>query len=109
MRFLVDNQLPVALARFLAANGSDALHVSDVGLAAAPDTEIWRYAAGNGCILISKDEDFFHRAVRPDAPVQLVWIRLGNCRKPELLAAVERTWQKVCNCLQAGERIVELR
>ena len=46
MRFLVDNQLPVALARFLTSAGSESLHVIDVGLAQASDSEIWRYAAG---------------------------------------------------------------
>ena len=32
MRFLVDQQLPPALARFLAAGGHLAEHVSDIGL-----------------------------------------------------------------------------
>jgi predicted nuclease of predicted toxin-antitoxin system len=33
MRFLVDAQLPPALARWLAEKGHDARHVADVGLA----------------------------------------------------------------------------
>ena len=33
MRFLVDNQLPAALARWLTAQGHDAIHVLDVALA----------------------------------------------------------------------------
>mgnify|MGYP001609326662 CR=1 FL=1 len=109
MRFLVDNQLPVALARFLSSAGSDSLHVLDVGLSHASDSEIWRYAGERQFVLVSKDLDFFQRAAQPGAPVQLVWIRLGNCRKAELLAAVERTWSRVCACLQAGERVVEIR
>jgi predicted nuclease of predicted toxin-antitoxin system len=32
VRFLIDAQLPPALARYLAALGHDAKHVSDVGL-----------------------------------------------------------------------------
>ena len=109
MRFLVDNQLPVALARFLSSTGSDSHHVLDAGLSLASDPEIWRYAAEHQLILISKDEDFFHRAAQPGASVQVVWIRTGNCRKADLLAAIERTWSRVCACLEAGERIVEIR
>jgi predicted nuclease of predicted toxin-antitoxin system len=109
VRFLVDNQLPVALARFLSSAGSDSQHVLDAGLSQASDSEIWLYAAEHHLVLISKDEDFFHRAARPGVAVQLVWIRMGNCRKADLLAFIERTWPRVCACLEAGERIVEIR
>ena len=37
MTLLVDNQLPVALAPFIAATGWDCVHVQDVGLNAADD------------------------------------------------------------------------
>ena len=43
-QLLVDNQLPVALARFLHANGWESIHVQDVGLEAADDRSIWQYA-----------------------------------------------------------------
>jgi predicted nuclease of predicted toxin-antitoxin system len=61
MRFLVDAQLPPALAPWLAANGHDAKHVADVGLAAATDKVIWGYSITADAILISKDEDFVQR------------------------------------------------
>jgi len=109
VRFLVDNQLPVALARFLTSAGSESLHVIDVGLAQASDSEIWRYAAEGELVLVSIDDDFFHRAAQPGAPVQLVWIRLGNCRNAALLAAIDGSWSRVRSCLQAGERVVEVR
>jgi predicted nuclease of predicted toxin-antitoxin system len=41
MRFIVDAQLPAALARFLESYGHDAKHVFDVGLANAEDKVIW--------------------------------------------------------------------
>jgi len=37
VRCLIDAQLPPALARWLTAEGHDAIHVIDVGLAQAPD------------------------------------------------------------------------
>ena len=41
MRFVVDAQLPPALARFLASLGEEAIHVLDAGLLEADDGEIW--------------------------------------------------------------------
>ena len=59
MRFLIDNQLPPALARLIQSElKSEAVHVTDVGLRDASDQEIWKYATAEGFIVISKDEDF---------------------------------------------------
>ena len=44
MKFLVDNQLPAALARFIESRGCLAKHVLDVGLAEASDKRIFLYA-----------------------------------------------------------------
>lgn len=109
LKFLVDNQLPGALARLLTAQGFECIHVLDRGLAQAPDLQIWRYVAEHGMVLISEDEDFFHIAGRQDSTVQLVWIRLGNCRKKDLFAAIDRVWAQVLERLDAGDRVIEIR
>jgi predicted nuclease of predicted toxin-antitoxin system len=41
VRFLVDAQLPPALARWLVEQGHDASHVTDHGLGEASDRRIW--------------------------------------------------------------------
>jgi len=109
VKFLVDNQLPAALARFLASRGAECEHVLDVGLAEASDTEIWNYASRNDCVLISKDEDYLYLANAPGAKARFVWIRFGNCRKKALLAAIESLWPKVVAGLKEGDRVIELR
>lgn len=48
MRFIVDAQLPPALARLLVARGHVAEYVEDVGLRDADDSPIWRYALETG-------------------------------------------------------------
>lgn len=66
MRFLVDAQLPPALARHLVFLGHEASHVADAGLLVARDQEIWRYAEGCDAVLVTKDEDFVTlRALNP--------------------------------------------
>jgi predicted nuclease of predicted toxin-antitoxin system len=109
VKFLVDNQLPVILARHLQTRGFDCRHVLDVGLAEASDAEVCRYADEQGRIIISKDEDFLHLANRPEAATRVLWVRLGNCRTSTLIAAFEQFWPNVESCLKAGDRIIEIR
>ena len=109
MKFLIDNQLPPALAKFLIQEGHIAEHVSDVGLSEASDAEICRHAAENSLVIVSKDEDFSQTALRPESGLQVVWVRLGNCRKSALLAAFESSLPAVRLAIEAGERLIEVR
>jgi predicted nuclease of predicted toxin-antitoxin system len=90
VKFLVDNQLPAALARFIQAKGCQAVHVLDIGLAEASDIEIFQRAELDGYILVSKDEDFLHLVLKPGTSAGLVWVRIGNCRKQHLLEVFDR-------------------
>jgi predicted nuclease of predicted toxin-antitoxin system len=83
VKILVDNQLPLALARLLSVKGAECRHVLELNLGRATDGEIWRYASAHGMVLISKDDDFFHLSGQKRAGVLLVWVRLGNCRNPK--------------------------
>jgi predicted nuclease of predicted toxin-antitoxin system len=107
MKFLVDNQLPAALAKWLTQNGWEAKHVLDTRLNDSDDTEIWEYARKSGCVVISKDEDFSNRAAL-QSDVQVVWVRLGNCRNTALMAAFERNMPSLISALRGGASVVEL-
>ncbi len=107
-RFIVDNQLPAALVPWCAARGCAAEHVLALGMAQAPDDWIWRHAAATGSAILTKDEDFAALTVlRPD-PVSVVWLRVGNCRTPALLAALEQAWPDIIRQLDAGARLIEV-
>jgi predicted nuclease of predicted toxin-antitoxin system len=109
VKLLIDNQLPSALARFLKSNGVSADHVRDHGMQAAKDREIWEFARTHGYVLVSKDEDFPQLANRYGSPPQVIWVRLGNCRKAALLDVFRRTLPRLRGLLDAGERVIELR
>jgi predicted nuclease of predicted toxin-antitoxin system len=68
LKFLVDAQLPPALARWISRNHHDATHVFDVGLRSAGDPVVWEYARQQKAILIRKDEDFVGRWLLSDNP-----------------------------------------
>ena len=109
MKFLVDNQLPRALARFIETDlRCEAKHVADVDLREASDAEVWRYATANDFVLVSKDEDFTHMSLR-SADACLIWVRVGNCRRVVLLDLFRRLWPTVLERLGAGDRFIEIR
>lgn len=109
MKFLVDNQLPAALAQYLRKRGFDCEHVLDVNLGSATDADICEYAVRQERVIISKDQDFLHLANQPENNIKLIWVRLGNCRTPVLLQAFDRVWPAIESCLKAGDRIIEIR
>lgn len=108
-RFLVDNQLPAALARWLEAKGCHAEHVLPLQLAQARDEIIWERALCTGCVIVTKDEDFSNLTLVRSEPVSVVWLRIGNCRTATLLATMERAWPDIGLQLDAGARLIEVR
>ena len=94
MRFVIDNQLPPALARYIASKGYIAEHILDIGPGDASDEAIWAYATGIGAVIISKDEDFPGKALSNPNAVPVVWLRAGNTTKQVLLDCLNRCSQK---------------
>ncbi len=54
MRFVLDAQLPPALAAWLVAEGHDAVHVFALGLTRAGDATIWQHARETDAIIVTK-------------------------------------------------------
>lgn len=109
MNFLIDAQLPPALARWIVTQGHQATHVFDIGLQAADDPVVWDRARLEDTVIISKDEDFVDHWLLSDQPVSLVWIRKGNCSNRILIAWFEPLWPDTLQRLAQGERLIELR
>lgn len=107
-RFLVDAQLPPALARWLAAQGHEASHVGDVGLQAASDAAIWDYAVGYNAAIITKDEDFARRKVLGATGPCVIWIRLPNARRRDLLVWFEAALPSIAAALDRAETLIEV-
>jgi predicted nuclease of predicted toxin-antitoxin system len=97
------------LARFISEQlKTEALHVTDLGLRDAIDSDVWSYASVNDFVLISKDEDFVTLYSKTPS-AGLLWVRLGNCRRAFLLKVFREQWQKILERFENGERFVELR
>lgn len=79
MKLLFDQNLSHKLVSLLADLFPDSIHVRDVGLETADDSEIWTYAQDNSLIICSKDSDLHQRSFLLGFPPKVVWVRLGNC------------------------------
>lgn len=108
MKLLIDNQLPEALAEFLTASGFECRHVRRVGLGASPDSVIWDFAKANDFAIVTMDEDFQHFAARYGTPPQVIWVRLGNVRKPALLEAFAAVLPGLRAELDNGAAVIEV-
>jgi predicted nuclease of predicted toxin-antitoxin system len=109
MRFLVDAQLPPALARWLAGRGHVAEHVLDLAMAANSDREIWEYALTHGAVVLTKDQDFASRRAIDFTGPQIVWLRCGNTRRHALLVWFAQQFSAVMAALERGEAVIEIR
>lgn len=108
MRFLVDAQLPPALARWLALHGHEAEHVGDIGMQAASDAAIWDHAPAHRAVVATKDGDFPQRKVLSGAGPAIIWVRTPNTRRRDLLAWFETVLPHVVSGLGRGETLIEV-
>jgi predicted nuclease of predicted toxin-antitoxin system len=108
VKYLVDANLPRALAGWLASDGDEAFYVDDLLAPPAADDGIWALAAARELIIVSKDADFAARAAR-DHQVRVVWIRCGNLKLRAFEAWIDARRAALRRQLDDGERLVELR
>ncbi len=87
MKFLVDAQLPLRLARLLQASGYDTLHTRDLPQQnATPDFDINALSISQQRIVITKDVDFLNSFLTIQQPYKLLLITTGNIKNSELEA-----------------------
>ena len=109
MRFLIDAQLPPALARHLVALGHEAEHVGDVGLLTASDERIWDHATAVGAVLVTKDEDFVtKRALSKHGGPAVIWVRIGNTTKQALIGRFTIAFPAIVEALERGETVIQI-
>ena len=91
MKFLVNAQLPLALAEELRALGHDVRHTRELlGKNETPDAEVRRLADLEGRIVVSKDGDFVVSHLLRGTPRKLLQINTGNIENSVLIPMIRR-------------------
>ena len=108
MRFIVDAQLPPALARALTLAGHPSEAVRDWSLRDADDDLIWNHAATKQMVIVTKDEDFATRVGRTSSGPTVVWLRMGNCSNQVLLEHFLPLLADIVERIHLGDRLVEV-
>jgi predicted nuclease of predicted toxin-antitoxin system len=88
MKLLFDENLSPKLPQLLSSHFPESAHIRDRGLKGFPDGDIWEYARINGFAIVSKDSDFYQRSLLYGHPPKLVWLRIGNCTRNDLIALI---------------------
>ena len=107
MRFLVDENLPLALSRWLSEAGFHAEHTSAIGLNATADLDIAMQAIRTDTVIVTKDSDYLTLA-RGRPGLRVVHVRSGNLTSGQLLALCGRVWPGVVDALETGEPVVQI-
>jgi predicted nuclease of predicted toxin-antitoxin system len=54
-------------------------HIQNINLHRASDQQIWDYALENDYTIVSKDSDFWEKAILEGPPPRVIWLQIGNC------------------------------
>jgi predicted nuclease of predicted toxin-antitoxin system len=104
VRFLVDAQLPPALAQWIELQGCGAEHVAFALTPTARDAAIVKYAVEYGAAIVTKDSDFLILA----PPPPLVLVTTGNISNRALLELFQDRFSSVITAIASGQGVVEV-
>lgn len=95
MRLLFDENLSPKLPRLLEAIFPNSVHARDCGLLGKTDDDVWAYARAHGFTIISKDSDFQQRSLLYGGPPKVIWLRIGNCSRNQLVEPITTRMREI--------------
>ena len=106
MRLLLDQGTPRSTARHLYVQGIDAVHVSEIGLSTANDSQILEHARADHRVVVTLDADFHALlAISGVAGPSVVRIRREGLRGEALAQLLSSVMSRVQEQLDAGAMV----
>jgi predicted nuclease of predicted toxin-antitoxin system len=94
MKLLLDQGLPRSTVTHLAANGIAAVHVGDVGMAAATDTAILESARQRQEVVVTLDAEFHQLLAMSHAKSpSVIRIRIEGLKGGALASVLNQVWR----------------
>jgi predicted nuclease of predicted toxin-antitoxin system len=100
---VVDNNLPISLAKALSQKGFEATHVLDVGLGSAPDQILRERFRKTELVFVTRDNDFWMQ--RP-AGWAVVWLALHNPTLAQIRGPIADLLAARIPSLKPGQRLL---
>ncbi|MBT0812783.1 DUF5615 family PIN-like protein [Litoribacter ruber] len=107
-KILIDNNLSVNLIILLEKDFPGSKHVYQLGLHTDSDSEIWEFAQKGFDDILSKDKDFYYKAVGSIPPPKLIWITTGNCSNKEIITLLQSKTALIKKFLKTDQNILTL-
>jgi|HubBroStandDraft_6_1064221.scaffolds.fasta_scaffold38952_3 predicted nuclease of predicted toxin-antitoxin system len=107
MRFLLDMNLPPAIAARLQAEGHDAIHGLNAGYGELSDYELFERAANDARIVVTFDLDFGEIGSAASRPtLGVVLLRLRSARQSSLWDRLRVAIAEAGEAMEAGALVV---
>jgi len=101
VKLLFDENLGARLVELLAEEFPGSMHVEQALGRGRSDADLWQSAMTQGCVIVSKDNDFRQRAFMSGPPPKVVWLEAGNA-STEKLAELLRSHRRQINRFGSG-------
>ena len=95
MKLLFDENVSPKLVDHLTLEFPGSVHITDVGLRAAEDHQVWEYARAHAFAIVSKDTDFRERSFVEGFPPKIIWLDVGNAGTAAIAELLRRERQRV--------------
>ena len=99
--FILDENVP---SRITFTPRLPVIHSGDLGRSIS-DSFLWEHARSNGYVIVTKDADFSNRILVSSPPPWVVHLRIGNMRKRDFHAFLQRVWPRLEDLLPAHKLV----
>ena len=109
MKIWLDAHIPPGLRVWLSENFDiEAIPLRELELREAKDIDIYRRAASEGAIIMSKDSDYAELSSVFGPPPQIMLLTCGNTSNAELREILSHTLEDALRLIDHGEPLVEI-
>jgi len=108
MKLLLAENLSRRLVPFLQETWPGSSQVALLGLEQATDLALWQYAGQHDYVLVTRDADFYDLSLTRGATPVVLWLRINNPDKSEMLRVLIDKHATIHEAFAAGATCVEL-
>lgn len=95
VKLLLDENISDGIVQHIAGLFPGSTHIKTVNLKEADDRVIWDWAKQHEYTIVSKDTDFYQRAIVFGHPPKFIWLRVGNCPTSLIITLLKSRYETI--------------